>query len=67
MFVSYLGQEWDEIVQKFIQRLNMRDYSCKNRCGVQVEERKSPWYTYRCYCDKFCVDFGDCCFDFDAL
>ncbi|KAL9971182.1 hypothetical protein ACROYT_G023674 [Oculina patagonica] len=59
--------QWSEIIQNMIQRFDMQDYSCQNRCDVTAEERKSNSLSFRCFCDKFCEDLGDCCFDFDAL
>ncbi|KAJ7379622.1 hypothetical protein OS493_014017 [Desmophyllum pertusum] len=41
-------------------------YTCKDRCGVD-ERDASVAYLPRCFCDKLCDEFGDCCFDFDAL
>ncbi|XP_078373665.1 uncharacterized protein LOC144657232 isoform X1 [Oculina patagonica] len=70
-----LGPKWDEHIRLLIQRCivsytDFKKYSCKNRCGLEERDDSVPiWSNHlpRCFCDKFCDDFGDCCFDFDAL
>ncbi|KAL9971178.1 hypothetical protein ACROYT_G023670 [Oculina patagonica] len=68
------GPRWkDEIhtlTQRFMSPSNSQKYSCKNRCGVEqrnasvsLADERSP----RCFCDKLCDEFGDCCFDFDVV
>ncbi|XP_078373674.1 uncharacterized protein LOC144657238 [Oculina patagonica] len=56
--------KWEEIIRNLTQRFSIREYSCESRCGVQ--ERNAPLQP-KCYCDRLCEDFGDCCFDFDSL
>ncbi|KAJ7393384.1 hypothetical protein OS493_006355 [Desmophyllum pertusum] len=74
------GSRWEEHIHVFIQRsfssLNntwhgLQRYSCKARCGLEQRNASKEYlpteYSPRCYCDKLCDDFGDCCFDFVAL
>ncbi|XP_068697791.1 uncharacterized protein [Montipora foliosa] len=66
------GTNWTEEIRNF-QADNLGDlerYSCSNRCGV--DERNALdilWIPERrqCFCDKFCDEYGDCCFDFNKL
>jgi len=39
------------------------EYSCKTVCPLDNEdqERKDE---KACYCDKLCVELGDCCYDY---
>ncbi|XP_068755921.1 uncharacterized protein [Montipora capricornis] len=52
-------------------RQNLKRYSCSNRCGVDdrnaLNNRKGISEPLRCFCDKFCDQYGDCCFDFNKL
>lgn len=71
--LDLIGPQWDEQIRLLAERCEDNDiklYSCKNRCGVEERDVSVPMIEKdlpRCYCDKLCDDFGDCCFDFDAL
>ena len=67
------GTDWNEQVStlfldKFLWEIEM--FSCLNRCGS--DERNAATlasflnglHSVPCFCDKLCVEFGDCCFDF---
>ena len=70
-----VGHNWDEQIRRWLQRIiptykKMKKYSCSGRCGV--DERNASVLTrstdlIKCFCDKLCDEFGDCCFDFNAL
>ncbi|XP_068700614.1 uncharacterized protein [Montipora foliosa] len=49
----------------------LKRYSCSNRCGVDERNAsdipKNGTESLRCFCDKFCDEYGDCCFDFNKL
>ncbi|KAL9971183.1 hypothetical protein ACROYT_G023676 [Oculina patagonica] len=68
-----LGPQWDEQVRRFVYRVNenanFSKYSCTYRCGAEQRNASVGLSSDlpRCYCDDLCDDFGDCCFDFDAL
>lgn len=78
-FVSLLDQLiplWIEQIHIFMDDVFRRyadifKYSCYDRCGAEQRNASvtsvSNKHLPRCYCDKLCDDFGDCCFDFDAL
>lgn len=38
-------------------------YSCESVCPLQNEEQERM-YDKTCYCDKLCVELGDCCYDY---
>ena len=70
------GTNWTEQIRKFQAdnfrwRGNLERYSCSNRCGVDerntLDISKDSWKQSRCFCDKFCDEYGDCCFDFNKL
>ncbi|XP_068760099.1 uncharacterized protein [Montipora capricornis] len=46
-------------------------YSCSNRCGVDERNAsdipKDGSESSRCFCDKFCDEYGECCFDFNKM
>ncbi|XP_068755906.1 uncharacterized protein [Montipora capricornis] len=52
-------------------RKDLKKYSCSNRCGVDernaLDNPKGVSDPLRCFCDKFCDEYGDCCFDFNKL
>jgi len=39
------------------------EYSCETVCPLENEDQERI-YRKACYCDKLCVEFGDCCFDY---
>ncbi|XP_044178528.1 LOW QUALITY PROTEIN: uncharacterized protein LOC122960408 [Acropora millepora] len=69
-----LGLDWNEQVSYFFfsnfpwgWRLEM--FSCLNRCGSDERNAETiasltTSHSVRCFCDKLCVELGDCCFDF---
>ncbi|XP_068753198.1 uncharacterized protein [Montipora capricornis] len=70
------GTNWTEEIRKFQEgkfywRGNLKRYSCSNRCGVDERNAsdipKDGSESLRCFCDKFCDEYGDCCFDFNKL
>lgn len=38
-------------------------YSCERVCPLDNEDRERM-DRKSCYCDKLCVELGDCCFDY---
>ncbi|KAL9971187.1 hypothetical protein ACROYT_G023680 [Oculina patagonica] len=56
--------QWEENIRNLTQRFYISEYSCESRCGVQ---ERNAFRQLKCYCDEFCEDFGDCCFDFNSL
>lgn len=38
-------------------------YSCESVCPLDNEDQERL-SDKTCYCDKLCVEFGDCCFDY---
>ena len=39
------------------------NYSCEKVCALHNEDQQRN-DTRACYCDKLCVELGDCCFDY---
>ena len=70
-----IGTQWDSNIRDFVQREfirynSFRKYSCKNRCGKDERDASTAAFfrrLSRCYCDKLCDEFGDCCYDFNAM
>ncbi|XP_068696775.1 uncharacterized protein [Montipora foliosa] len=69
-------EDWVKQIRDFLQehswwRKNLKRYSCRNRCGVDernaLNNPKGVSEPLRCFCDKFCDEYGDCCFDFNKL
>ena len=48
-----------EFFRVILQQKNSTAQSCRGRCYVGERQRCK-----KCYCDKVCETFGDCCFDF---
>ncbi|XP_068696015.1 uncharacterized protein [Montipora foliosa] len=74
--VDLQGTNWTEEIRNFQEgnfywRRNLKRYSCSNRCGVDERNAsdvpKDGSESLRCFCDKFCDEYGDCCFDFNKL
>ena len=74
IFLGELGLDWNEQVSYFFFS-NFRwgswleIFSCLNRCGSDERNAETIASLYdshsvRCFCDKLCVELGDCCFDF---
>ena len=71
-----IGHNWDEEIRRWVKnRFSIPPYeefkySCSGRCG-RDEREASAWRSRedlpKCFCDKLCDEFGDCCFDFNAL
>ena len=70
-----LAPDWDKQIRRWLVRViqaykEFKTYSCSRRCGVD-ERNASAWIPSgdlpKCFCDKLCDEFGDCCFDFNAL
>ncbi|KAL9970468.1 hypothetical protein ACROYT_G022846 [Oculina patagonica] len=40
-----------------------REYSCESVCPL-TKDNKEGVYLKNCYCDKLCVELGDCCYDY---
>ncbi|XP_067051036.1 uncharacterized protein [Acropora muricata] len=71
-----LGTDWNEQVSTFFSNNFSWDsdelemFSCLNRCGSDERNAKTiaslggGSHSVRCFCDKLCVELGDCCFDF---
>ncbi|XP_068753649.1 uncharacterized protein [Montipora capricornis] len=70
------GTDWVKQIHDFEDeyfrwRNDLKRYSCSNRCGL--DERNAfdilmdSSELLRCFCDKFCDEYGDCCFDFNKL
>lgn len=75
IFLGELGTDWNEQVStffsnNFLSRRELERFSCRNRCGSDERNAETIASLYdgshsvRCFCDKLCVKFGDCCFDF---
>ena len=75
IFLGELGTDWNEQVSTFFSdnfewESDLEFFSCLNRCGS--DERNAETianlddgsHSVRCFCDKLCVELGDCCFDF---
>ncbi|XP_015752352.1 PREDICTED: adhesion G-protein coupled receptor G2-like isoform X1 [Acropora digitifera] len=67
-------RDWNEQLSIFFSR-NFRSgselmkFSCRNRCGsdernAETIKKFCSRNPVPCFCDKLCVEFGDCCFDF---
>ncbi|XP_044178131.1 LOW QUALITY PROTEIN: uncharacterized protein LOC122960179 [Acropora millepora] len=61
--------DWNEQVSNFFSDLSRKErkkFSCRKRCGLDKRNvlTKDSSHSVRCFCDKLCVEFGDCCFDF---
>ena len=72
IFLDSVGPQWDEEIRRFLYRIfgsyNIYSlYTCNKRCGLEQRNASMLLSEPRCYCDTLCDDFGDCCFDFDAL
>ena len=74
--VDLQGTNWSEEIRKFQEgnfywSEDLKKYSCSNRCGVDERNAsdipKDGSESLRCFCDKFCDEYGDCCFDFNKL
>ena len=81
MFVicsDLVGPDWDQQIRRWLRRIqnpipiyDELKYTCSGRCGV--DQRDIPtrmhngYVPFICFCDKLCDEFGDCCFDFNAL
>ncbi|XP_078374612.1 uncharacterized protein LOC144658138 [Oculina patagonica] len=39
------------------------EYSCESVCPL-TKDNKERVYLKNCYCDKLCVELGDCCYDY---
>ncbi|XP_068697796.1 uncharacterized protein [Montipora foliosa] len=74
--VDLQGTNWTEQIRNFqadklYRREDLKKYSCSNRCGVDernaLDNPKGVSDPLRCFCDKFCDEYGDCCFDFNKL
>ncbi|XP_068697793.1 uncharacterized protein [Montipora foliosa] len=74
--IDLQGTNWTGQIRNFQEghfylRGNLMRYSCSNRCGVDerntLDIPKDGWKQLRCFCDKFCDEYGDCCFDFNKL
>ena len=70
-----VGPDWDQQIYRWLLRTistyrEFKKYTCSRRCGVD-ERNASLWIPIKdlpnCFCDKLCDEFGDCCFDFNAL
>ena len=66
-----VGHNWDEQIRRWVQRLFRKSkYSCSGRCGVDERDASISMPIKdlpKCFCDKLCDEFGDCCFDFNEL
>lgn len=75
LHLDQIGPQWDSNINDFIQREFLRHhsfpkYSCRNRCGKDERDASTGEFfrrLSRCYCDKLCDEFGDCCYDFNAM
>ena len=75
LHLDQIGPQWDSNINDFIQREFLRQhsfpkYSCRNRCGKDERDASTGEFfrrLSRCYCDKLCDEFGDCCYDFNAM
>ena len=77
--VGLQGTNWTEEIRYFqerqidifgFMRVDWERYSCGNRCGVDERNASdilSSSGRLLCFCDKFCDEYGDCCFDFNKL
>ncbi|XP_068755912.1 adhesion G protein-coupled receptor E5-like [Montipora capricornis] len=74
--VDLQGTNWTEQIRNFqadnfYWSEDLKKYSCSNRCGVDERNAsdipKDGSESLRCFCDKFCDEYGDCCFDFNKL
>ncbi|XP_067051044.1 uncharacterized protein [Acropora muricata] len=66
-----LEGDWNEQLSIFFSHsdLELEKFSCSNRCGLDERNAETIAKLYssqsvQCFCDKLCVEFGDCCFDF---
>jgi len=55
--VSYSRFDMQEIKRCLL------SYSCEKVCPLDNED-KERMEKKMCYCDKLCVELGDCCFDY---
>ena len=44
-------------------RRRLFEYSCKAVCPLANEDQERM-DRKACYCDKLCIELGDCCFDY---
>ena len=44
-------------------KCNLFKYSCETVCPLENEDQERM-KREDCYCDKLCVELGDCCFDY---
>lgn len=44
-------------------KCDLSEYSCKAVCPLENEDQQRM-NRKDCYCDKLCVELGDCCFDY---
>ena len=71
-----IGPEWDQQIRRWLTLRRIKPtykefkYTCSGRCDVDqrhISSRISYDHLRLCFCDKLCDEFGDCCFDFNAL
>ena len=78
MYVIYsdpVGSDWDQQIRRWLRRIipayeEFSKYTCSGRCDVDQRDISSQMHYDHlplCFCDKLCDEFGDCCFDFNAL
>ena len=70
-FLGELEGDWNEQLSIFFSHsdLELEKFSCSNRCGLDERNAETiaklhSSQSVQCFCDKLCVEFGDCCFDF---
>ena len=77
--VGFVVQYYDKNISTvdLLERLNMSyslfnmetikcgllEYSCETVCPLDNEDRERMDKKL-CYCDKLCVELGDCCYDY---